>query len=318
MPSTKHPNLVSLDAALQSATAIIKGALAEPRLQPVVKAFFDTASNTICYVVHDPATLACAIIDSVLDFDTATGKTSTRAAQQLIDYVNLHGLQTQWLLETHVHADHLSAAPWLQKRLGGRVAIGREIVQVQEVFGSVFNAEPGFARDGSQFDRLFDDGASFEMGALFTCVLAVPGHTPACSAYIIGDAIFLGDTLLMPDYGSARCDFPGGSASQLYQSIQRLFSLPDASRTFICHDYLAPGRESYAWESSIGAQKRANVHVRAGVTHAEFVAMRQARDATLPMPKLLLPAVQVNMRAGQLPPPEDNGVRYLKLPLDQF
>jgi glyoxylase-like metal-dependent hydrolase (beta-lactamase superfamily II) len=306
------------DRAVANATFIVETAVREPRLQPIVQAFFDAASNTISYVVHDPASLACAIIDSVLDFDAASGKTATRSAQVLVDYVRLHGLKTAWLLETHVHADHLSAAPWLQAQLGGTLAIGRGIVEVQKVFATVFNAEAEFARDGSQFDRLFDDGDAFELGALAGCVLSVPGHTPACSAYVIGDAIFLGDTLFMPDYGTARCDFPGGSASVLYQSVQRVFALPSAGRTFACHDYLAPGREHYAWESSIGAQRAANVHVHSGVAETAFVAMRRARDATLPMPKLLLPAVQVNMRAGQLPPPEANGTRYLKLPLNQF
>ena len=317
MPSNKHPTLLSLDAALQKATAIIEDALAEPRLQPIVKAFFDTASNTICYVVHDPTTLACAIIDSVLDFDAAAGKTSTRAAQQLIDYVNLHGLQTQWLLETHVHADHLSAAPWLRKRLGGRVAIGREIVQVQEVFGSVFNAEPGFARDGSQFDRLFQDGDRYGIGTLTVQALHTPGHTPACVTHVMGDAAFVGDTLFMPDGGSARADFPGGDARTLYRSIRRVLSLPAATRLFMCHDYGPNGRE-IRWETTVAEQRAHNIHVHDGINEDCFVTMREARDKTLAMPKLIIPALQVNMRGGHLPPPDADGRRFLKVPLNSL
>lgn len=305
------------DPALQRASVIIHQAMAGSSHRPVVRSFFDPDTYTISHVVRDPASRACAIIDSVLDFDPAAGRTSTRSAQTLVDYVKAESLEVQWLLETHAHADHLSAAPWLQQQLGGALAIGAQIIQVQEVFGKLFNAGTEFARDGSQFDRLFADGDQFRVGSLEAAVLHVPGHTPACLAYVIGDAVFPGDTLFMPDYGSARCDFPGGSAAQLYRSAQRLLSLPAAARMFLCHDYKAPGREEYAWETTIGAQRSHNIHLHEGVDEASFVALREARDASLPMPRLLLPSVQVNMRAGRLPPAEDNGVRYLKLPLDQ-
>jgi glyoxylase-like metal-dependent hydrolase (beta-lactamase superfamily II) len=309
---------MSADPARDQVAAQITAALADPALRPQVAAFFDEPTNTVSYVVHDPATRAAAILDSVLDFDPASGRTATRAAQRLVDHVRAQALQVHWLLETHVHADHLSAAPWLQRELGGQIAIGRGIVGVQAVFAEAFNAEPGFARDGSQFDRLFADGEGFALGQLAARVLHVPGHTPACVAYAIGDALFVGDTLFMPDYGTARCDFPGGDARALYRSIHRLLGLPDATRVFLCHDYKAPGRDEFRWETTIATQRAHNIHVHPGVDEAAFVAMRQARDATLAMPRLLLPSVQVNMRGGRLPPPEDNGVAYLKLPLDRF
>lgn len=286
-------------------------------MQPHVEAFFDPATSTYSYVVSDPATQQCAIIDSVLDYDPASGRTSFASADRLIEYVREQGLTVEWLLETHVHADHLSAAPYLQQELGGKLAIGEQVTVVQETFGKLFNAGTEFALDGSQFDHLFRDGDTFNIGTLEARVIHTPGHTPACLTYVIGDAAFIGDTLFMPDFGTARCDFPGGDAHILYRSIQRLFKLPDETRVFLCHDYKAPGRDEYQHETTIGEQRRHNVHVHEGVSEEEFVAMRTARDATLDMPTLILPSVQVNMRAGHLPPAEDNGVRYLKIPLDQ-
>ena len=284
--------------------------------RPVVVAFFDEATFTYSYVVSDPESGQCALIDPVLDFDPNAGRTSHQGAQRLVDHVRARGLQVQWLLETHVHADHLSAAPFLRQALGGALAIGSHITQVQFTFARLFNAEPGFATDGRQFDHLFRDGERFQVGGIEAMALHTPGHTPACMTYVIGDAAFVGDTLFMPDYGTARCDFPGGDARTLYRSIHRLFALPDETRMFMCHDYKAPGRETYRYETTVGEQRRHNVHVHEGVDEATFVAMRTARDKTLEMPRLILPSVQVNMRAGELPPPEDNGVRYLKLPLD--
>ena len=304
------------DTAVAAATSIIETALADPAARPRVKAFFDEATFTVSYVVSDPNGSACAIIDSVLDYDAASGRTRERSADAVIAYVRDEGLEVVWQLETHAHADHLSAAPYLQRALGGSLAIGEAIVQVQDVFGTLFNAGPDFARDGRQFDHLFQDGERFAIGGLQALALHVPGHTPACMAYVIGEVIFVGDTLFMPDYGTARCDFPGGDAATLFASIQRLLALPDASRVFLCHDYKAPERDVYAWETTIGEQRRANVHVHAGVTQAQFVAMREARDRTLDMPRLILPSVQVNMRGGRLPEPEANGVRYLKIPLN--
>ncbi|WP_342248983.1 MBL fold metallo-hydrolase [Sphingomonas sp. OTU376] len=304
------------DRALDQAGAIVATALDDPAARPQVRAFFDEATFTASYVVHDPATRRAAILDSVLDYDPAAGRTSYGSADAIIAYVEREGLTVDWLLETHAHADHLSAAPYLQQRLGGRIAIGRAIVAVQQMFGKLFNAGTEFARDGSQFDRLFDDGDSFELGNLSVAVLHVPGHTPADLAYVIGDAVFAGDTIFMPDYGTARADFPGGDAALLYRSIRRLLELPRQARLFLCHDYKAPGRDAFAWETTIGAERDANVHVHDGVGEAEFVAMRTARDRTLGMPRLILPSVQVNMRGGDLPEPEANGVRYLKIPLD--
>ncbi|MFZ0268961.1 MBL fold metallo-hydrolase [Caulobacter sp.] len=304
------------DFALTKAKSIIEQALDAPASRPQVKAFFDEATFTVSYVLCDPKSSTCAIIDSVLDYDAAAGRTSQRSADALIAYVMDQGLEVVWQLETHAHADHLSAAPYLQSALGGRLAIGENIVRVQETFGNLFNAGQDFARDGRQFDHLFKDGELFSIGGLQAVALHVPGHTPACMAYVIGDAIFVGDTLFMPDYGTARCDFPGGDAATLFASIQRLLALPDEGRVFLCHDYKAPGREVFAWETTIGAQRRDNVHVHEGVGQAQFVALREARDRTLDMPRLLLPSVQVNMRGGRLPEPEANGVRYLKIPLN--
>jgi len=305
------------DPARDRAAEVVQAALSDRMRRPIVTSFFDEATYTISHVVRDPGSNACAIIDSVLDYDAASGRTSTGSADALIAYVRAEGLTVEWLLETHAHADHLSAAPYLQAALGGRMAIGGEIVQVQQAFGEIFNEDAAFLRDGSQFDRLFRDGDSFTIGGLEAMVLHVPGHTPACLAYVIGDAVFPGDTLFMPDYGTARCDFPGGDARTLYRSIHRLTSLPDEARVFLCHDYMAPpGRTTYAWETTIGAERTGNIHIRDGVSEDEFVAMRTARDATLSMPKLILPSVQVNMNGGQLPPAEANGVRYLKVPLN--
>jgi glyoxylase-like metal-dependent hydrolase (beta-lactamase superfamily II) len=305
-----------MDESVSTATRTVRSARAGDRTSPVVRAFFDEPTFTASYVVHDPITLKAAIIDSVLDFDPAAGRTSKHSADAIIAYVRSERLSVEWLLETHAHADHLSAAPYLQDQLGGRLAIGAEIVTVQQTFGKLFNAGSEFERDGSQFDRLFADGDTFTIGELEATVLHVPGHTPADLAYVIGDAVFCGDTIFMPDFGTARADFPGGDAHQLYRSIRRLLSLPAEARLFLCHDYKAPGRDAFAWETTIGAERAGNVHVHDGVSEDEFVAMRTARDRTLDMPKLILPAVQVNMRGGELPPAEENGVRYLRLPLD--
>ena len=265
---------------------------------PVIKAFFDQPTYTVTYVVHDKETKCAAIIDSVFDFDPASGRTSFDSADEVIAYVKEQGLTVQWLLETHAHADHLSAAPYLQEKLGGKIAIGEHIVTVQDVFGKLFNAGTEFQRDGSDFDRLFADGDTFKIGNLDVTVMHVPGHTPADIAYVIGDAVFVGDTMFMPDYGTARADFPGGT------------------RLFMCHDYLPAGRTEYVWETTAAEQRKNNIHAHDGVTEDEFVKMRTERDKTLDMPRLILPSVQVNMRAGHLPPEEDNGVRYLKVPLN--
>ena len=283
-----------------------------------VRSFFDEATFTVTHVLSDPATGKAAIIDSVLDFDPASGRASTTSADAVIAYVREQGLEVEWLLETHAHADHLSAAPYLQEQLDGRLAIGRHILTVQNVFGKIFNEGSRFARDGSQFDHLFDEGDRFSVGSIPAIALHVPGHTPADMAYVIGDAVFIGDTLFMPDYGSARADFPGGDANILYRSVRRLLSLPEASRLFLCHDYKAPGRDTYAWETTVAEQRRSNVHLHDGVSEDDFVAMRKARDATLDMPRLILPSIQVNMRGGHFPEPEENGVSYLKLPLNRL
>lgn len=285
---------------------------------PVVTTFFDEATFTASHVVSDPATGEAAIIDSVLDFDPASGKTTTVGADGIIAYVKANNLSVDWILETHVHADHLSAAPYLKAALGGKIAIGSSIAAVQEVFAKVFNAEPEFRRDGSQFDALFDDEARFNVGSIEARVMHTPGHTPACVTYVIGDAAFVGDTMFMPDYGTARCDFPGGDAANLYRSIQKIFRLPDETRLFMCHDYKAPGREDYAWQSSVKDERDWNIHVGRGVSEEDFIRMRTARDKTLSMPRLILPSVQINMRAGEAPPADANGVRYLKLPLNMF
>ena len=280
-----------------------------------IEAFFDEATSTVSYIVLDRSTQACAIIDSVLDYDPKAGRTSTKSADRLIARVRELGARLEWILETHVHADHLSAAPHLRAQLGGQLGIGAHIVTVQKVFGSLFNAGDDFARDGRQFDRLFADGDRFTIGSLTARALHTPGHTPACMSYVIEDAVFVGDTLFMPDYGTARCDFPGGDARTLYRSVRRLLSLPPATRLFMCHDY-PPGGRAPAWESTVAEQRAHNIHVHDDIAEDDFVAMRTARDATLDMPVLILPSVQVNMRAGHLPEPEDNGTRYLKIPLD--
>ncbi|MDP9500209.1 MBL fold metallo-hydrolase [Bisgaard Taxon 45] len=285
---------------------------------PQVKAFFDEPTNTYSYVVHDTDTRACAIIDSVLDFDYAAGKISTNSADTIIAYIQQQQLTLEWILETHVHADHLSAAPYLQEKLGGKTGIGQHITTVQNVFGTVFNAGTEFARDGRQFNQLFHDSDRFSLGNLPVKVIHTPGHTPACVSYLIGDAVFVGDTLFMPDYGTARCDFPGGDANVLYQSVQKLLALPEETRMFLCHDYLPKNRQEYCYETTVKAQKEQNIHIHHGIAQAEFVKMRQARDATLSMPKLIMPSVQVNMRAGHLPPAEENGQVYLKVPIHFF
>lgn len=301
------------DSALAAASSQISAAQVGI---PQIKAFFDEPTFTVTYVVHDPESLRAAIVDSVLDYDPASGRTSFSAAEAVLAYVEEKGLSVDWHLETHAHADHLSAAPYLQQKIGGKIAIGEHIVIVQETFGKLFNAGTDFERDGSDFDRLWKDGDRFRIGNLDVTVLHVPGHTPACIAYVIGDAVFVGDTMFMPDYGTARADFPGGDARTLYQSAMRLLSLPPETRLFMCHDYLPEGRKDYVWETTVEAERKANVHIHEGVTEDEFVAMREARDKTLAMPRLILPSVQVNMRAGHLPPAEDNGVIYLKIPVN--
>ncbi|MDH1440327.1 MBL fold metallo-hydrolase [Pseudomonas sp. GD03721] len=285
-------------------------------MQADVREFFDPATYTYSYVVADPATRHCAIVDSVLDYDPASGRTSCDSADRIIAYVRSRGLQVEWLLETHVHADHLSAAPYLKRELGGQLGIGENITVVQNTFGKLFNAGSDFATDGSQFDRLFADGDEFHIGEIRAQAMHTPGHTPACMTYLIGDAGFVGDTLFMPDYGTARCDFPGGDASTLFRSIQKLFALPGETRLFMCHDYKAPGRDDFHYQTNVAEQRAHNVHVHQGIAEADFVAMRRERDAGLDMPALILPSVQVNMRAGQLPPAEDNGIHYLKIPLN--
>ena len=307
------------DASLAIAAEQVHRAADGHAPRPQVTTFFHEPTFTASHVVADPGTGRAAIVDSVLDFDEKAGRTATRAADEIIAFVRGEGLKVDWLLETHAHADHLSAAPYLQQQLGGKLAIGAGITAVQEVFGKVFNEGTEFRRDGSQFDRLLGDGDTFSVGNIAAVALHVPGHTPADMAYVIGDAVFVGDTMFMPDYGTARADFPGGDARQLYRSIHRLMRLPDETRVFLCHDYKAlPNRTHFAWETTIGAQKTGNVHVHEGVSEDAFVAMRTARDATLDMPNLILPSVQVNMRAGHFPEAEENGVRYLKLPLNAF
>lgn len=305
---------VNLELAAVQVEAVLQGKIRTPH----VKAFFDEPTFTASYVVHDPATKVAAIIDSVLDFDHPSGRTSYESADAMIAYVEAEGLKVRWLLETHAHADHLSAAPYLQEKVGGKLVIGAEIVTVQNVFGKIFNEGTRFARDGSQFDRLLVDGDKLMIGDIPLIALHVPGHTPADMAYIIGDAVFTGDTMFMPDYGSARADFPGGDARRLYRSVRRLMKLPDQSRVFLCHDYKAPNRDEFVWETTMLAERTGNVHVHEGVSEEDFVAMRTQRDATMSMPKLILPSIQVNMRGGRMPEPEENGVSYLKLPLNQL
>ena len=283
--------------------------------KPNVNAFFDEATFTITYVVADPTTGRAAVVDPVLDFDPASGRTSTTSADKLIAFVKSENLGIDWILETHVHADHLSGAPYIQEQLGGKTAIGANVTAVQNTFKGVFNLKD-LATDGSQFDHLFADDESFDIGAIAGRVIATPGHTPACITYVIGDAAFVGDTLFMPDFGSARTDFPGGDATQLYESVQKILSLPDETRLFMCHDYKAPGRDVYAWETSVAEQRASNIHINDTVSREAFVEMREGRDSQLGMPKLILPSLQVNLCAGRLPEPEDNDIRYLKIPLN--
>ncbi|MFN3964781.1 MAG: MBL fold metallo-hydrolase [Silanimonas lenta] len=282
---------------------------------PEVSGFFDPVTHTVSYVVKDPGSRACAIIDPVLDLDYPSGRISHRSAQAIVDHVQAHGLTVEWLIETHVHADHLSAAPWLKARLGGKIAIGRNIDVVQKTFGRIFNEPPHFRTDGSQFDHLFEDGEVYRIGGLVGRAVHTPGHTPACMTHVIGDAAFVGDTLFMPDGGSARADFPGGDARALYRSMRKVLSLPAHTRLFMCHDY-GPGGREYRWETTVAEQRASNIHVRDGVSEDEFVRMREARDATLGMPTLIIPSLQVNMKAGALPEAEGNGIRYLRVPLD--
>lgn len=286
--------------------------------QAKVHAFFDPQSNTFSYVVVDPASLSCAIIDSVLDYDAASASTQTQAADQIIALVQREQLNVQWILETHVHADHLSAAQYLKQRLGGQIAMSEKISTVQDVFSDIYHLDLNDIHQQLGFDYLFKDDETFKIGQMQAYVLATPGHTPACVSYVVGDAVFVGDTLFMPDYGTARCDFPEGCAAQLYDSVQKLYALPEQTRVFLCHDYLPSQRENYIHETTIAAQKTGNIHIHQSVTKAEFVSMRNGRDATLSMPKLILPAIQINMRAGQFPKAEANGQRYLKLPLNLF
>ena len=284
-------------------------------MQPIVKAFFDPATWTVTYVVYEAAGSACAIIDSVLDYDPKSGRTQTTSADKVIAFVKDNDLRVEWILETHAHADHLSAAPYLRKHLGGKIAIGAGIKGVQKVFKGIFNLEQEFQPDGAQFDQLLADGETFAIGNLTAKAMSVPGHTPACMAYQVDDAVFVGDTLFMPDVGTARCDFPGGNANQLYGSMRRLLSLPPATRLFMCHDYPPAGRDPM-WETTVAAQRAGNIHIKDGVSEEDFVKMRTARDATLEMPVLILPAVQVNIRAGEMPPKEANDVSYLKIPVN--
>ena len=285
---------------------------------PDITAFFDDATNTISYIVRDPNGSSCAIIDSVLDFDFASGRTDTRSADKLVSFVRDNNLDVQWLLESHVHADHLSAAPYIQMKVGGKIGIGSRIKDVQETFGKIFNEGSEFQRDGSQFDELFVEGDTFHIGQLRGDVLHTPGHTPACMTYVIEDAAFVGDTLFMPDFGTARCDFPGGSSEKLFSSIQKILALPDSTRIFVGHDYKAPGRENYAWETTVGEQRNKNIHIKVGKSKDEFVKLRDERDATLSMPKLIVPSLQINMRAGNMPKPDEQGDVFIKVPINKM
>lgn len=286
--------------------------------RPLVQGFFDEATNTVSYVVSDPATKVGAVIDSVLDYDPAAGRTDTKSADRLIAYVKEKEVKLDWVLETHVHADHLSAAPYIKDRLGGKLGIGEKITVVQDSFGKIFNAGTEFQRDGSQFDSLFKDGDTFKLGSIDAHAMHTPGHTPACMTYAIGDAAFIGDTLFMPDYGTARADFPGGDARELYRSIRKVLALPPETRLFLCHDYKAPGRDKYVWETTVAEERAHNVHARDGVSEDEFVAMRTARDRQLGAPKLIIPSIQVNMNAGNFPPPDKEGNVYLKVPVNRI
>ena len=287
-------------------------------LTPEVHSYFDEATNAACYIVKDPSSTSCVIIDSIWNFDLASGQTNTEHADMLADDIIANGWQLDWIIETHVHADHLSAAPYLAQRFGAKIAIGSNINTVQKVFGKVFNAGTEFQMDGSQFDRLFEDGECFDIGNMSVQVMHTPGHTPACVTYIVGDAAFIGDTLFMPDFGTARADFPGGSAKDLYQSIQKILALPDQTRLFLCHDYKAPGRDAFCWQTTVADQKARNIHVGGQKTEDEFVSFRTARDAQLSMPKLIIPSIQVNMRAGNLPPADPDGSIYLKIPINKL
>ena len=286
--------------------------------KPEVFSYFDETTNAACYILKDPSSNSCAVIDSILDFDLAAGRVTTKHADMLIRDIQTKGLDLEWIIETHVHADHLSAAPYLAQQLGGKIAIGSNIGTVQEVFGKIFNAGTEFQMDGSQFDRLFSDNDNFKIGSLDVKVIHTPGHTPACVTYIVGDSAFIGDTLFMPDFGTARADFPGGSAVDLYNSIQKILSLPDQTRLFLCHDYKAPGRENFAWETTVKEQKETNVHVGGGKSEKDFVDFRTKRDSQLSMPKLIIPSIQTNMRAGNLPPAEDDGTQFLKVPINKL
>ena len=285
-------------------------------LRPIVNSFFDQQTNSFSYVVYCPNTLAAAVIDSVLNFDYAGARTSTQLADEIIAFVRAHDLHIEWILETHIHADHLTAAPYLQEQLGGKTAIGQAITQVQETFAPIFDVEEGFPLDGSQFNCLLADGATFFIGDIPVEVIHTPGHTPACMSYLIGDAVFVGDTLFMPDYGTARCDFPGGDAALLYQSVQKFYALGDTTRMFLCHDYLPATRQEYQCETTVGAQRQSNIHIHEGVSQEAYVRLRNTRDATLAMPRLIIPSVQINLRAGKLPPAAANKILYLKTPLN--
>ena len=286
--------------------------------EPVITAFFDEPTCTVSYVVSDPESRDAVVIDPVLGFDPVSGRTNTDAAQRILDHVRAEGLKVHRILETHAHADHLSAAQFLKAELGGKTGIGRNITQVQKTFAGIFNLKDGFSCDGSQFDHLFEDGEHFAAGRLRFAVMATPGHTPGCISYHVGQNVFVGDTLFMPDYGTARADFPGGDAATLYRSIRKILSLPGETRLYMCHDYKAPGRDVYKWVSTVAEERARNVHIHDGISEEDFVAMRQARDKTLNLPRLLVPSIQVNIRAGAFPPPEDNGVSYLKLPLNRL
>jgi len=301
----------------QDFTADISAYPIDLSIRPEVTAFFDKETNTISYIVKDPASPACAVIDSVMDIDYPAGRISHASADRIIAFVREHGLGIEWLIETHAHADHLSAAPYIQETIGGRLGIGAKITLVQEEFGKIFNEGTRFQRDGSQFDRLFKDGDSYAIGTMTAFAMDTPGHTPACMTHVIGDAAFVGDTLFMPDGGTARADFPGGCARQLYRSIRKVLALPDAMRLFMCHDY-GPGGREIRWETTVAEEKAANIHVRDGVSEDEFVAMRTARDKTLEMPKLIIPSIQINIRGGQLPEPDESGKRFLKVPVNEL
>jgi glyoxylase-like metal-dependent hydrolase (beta-lactamase superfamily II) len=309
----QHP-----DRSMRPERDVVTRALGDASKRPEVTSFFDEATNTASHIVRDPATRCCAVVDSVLDYDAASGRTATASADELVAFIQEGGLEVEWILETHVHADHLSAAPYIKERLGGVLGIGENVRLVQNVFGKVFNAGTEFQRDGSQFDHLLVDGERFTVGELDAVAMHTPGHTPDSVTYVIGDAAFVGDTLFMPDYGTARADFPGGNAHSLYRSARRVLSLPSATRLFLCHDYKPPGRSEFCWETTVAAERAHNVHIHDGVSEDEFVRMRTARDAQLGMPKLILPSVQVNMRAGEFPPAESDGLTYLKIPLNQL